>query len=79
MTDRSQFCAIGSLKGNVGHLEPAAGLAGLVKVLLSMERGMVPPSLHVVRPNDHIRFEDTPFFLADRVMEWPRPQGGPRR
>ncbi|MFI9124074.1 SDR family NAD(P)-dependent oxidoreductase [Streptomyces bikiniensis] len=79
VTDRSQFCAIGSLKGNVGHLEPAAGLAGLVKVLLSMERGVVPPSLHVVRPNDHIRFEDTPFFLADRVMEWPRPQGGPRR
>ncbi|WP_331453473.1 SDR family NAD(P)-dependent oxidoreductase [Streptomyces sp. SS162] len=79
LTDRSQFCAIGSLKGNVGHLEPAAGLAGLVKVLLSMERGMVPPSLHVVRPNDHIRFEDTPFFLADRVMEWPRPEGGPRR
>ncbi|WP_226962368.1 acyltransferase domain-containing protein, partial [Streptomyces sp. C8S0] len=79
VTDRSQFCAIGSLKGNVGHLEPAAGLAGLVKVLLSMERGVVPPSLHVVRPNDHIRFEDTPFYLADRVMEWPRPVGGPRR
>ncbi|CAL9555296.1 amino acid adenylation domain-containing protein [Streptomyces sp. enrichment culture] len=79
VTDRSQFCAIGSLKGNVGHLEPAAGLAGLVKVLLSMERGVVPPSLHVVRPNDHIRFEDTPFYLADRVMDWPRPEGGPRR
>ncbi|MET9351268.1 type I polyketide synthase, partial [Streptomyces termitum] len=59
-------------------LEPAAGLAGLVKVLLSMEKGVVPPSLHVVRPNDHIRFEDTPFFLADRVVEWPR-NGGPRR
>ncbi|WP_260606891.1 polyketide synthase, partial [Streptomyces sp. WAC08241] len=79
VTDRSQFCAIGSLKGNVGHLEPAAGLAGLVKVLLSMERGVVPPSLHVVRPNDHIRFEETPFFLADRVMEWPRSGDGPRR
>ncbi|MEU3448207.1 beta-ketoacyl synthase N-terminal-like domain-containing protein [Streptomyces thermolilacinus] len=78
-TDRSQFCAIGSLKSNVGHLEPAAGLAGLVKVLLAMERGVVPPSLHVVRPNDHIRFEDTPFYLADRVMDWPRPESGPRR
>ncbi|MFC9795542.1 beta-ketoacyl synthase N-terminal-like domain-containing protein [Streptomyces sp. NPDC127584] len=79
LTGRSQFCALGSLKGNVGHLEPAAGLAGLVKVLLSMERGVVPPSLHVVRPNDHIRFEGTPFFLADRVSEWPRPVDGPRR
>ncbi|MEU9421103.1 beta-ketoacyl synthase N-terminal-like domain-containing protein, partial [Streptomyces sp. NPDC048272] len=78
VTDRSQFCAIGSLKGNVGHLEPAAGLAGLVKVLLAMEHGMVPPSLHVVRPNDHIRFEETPFYLADRAVEWPR-EGGPRR
>ncbi|MGI5446900.1 SDR family NAD(P)-dependent oxidoreductase [Streptomyces sp. CA-243310] len=78
VTDRSQFCAIGSLKGNVGHLEPAAGLAGLVKVLLSMEHGVVPPSLHVVRPNDHIRFEETPFYLADRAVEWPR-EGGPRR
>ncbi|KOU52353.1 hypothetical protein ADK55_16640, partial [Streptomyces sp. WM4235] len=78
VTDRSQFCAIGSLKGNVGHLEPAAGLAGLVKVLLAMEHGMVPPSLHVVRPNDHIRFEETPFYLADRAVEWPR-DGEPRR
>ncbi|WP_329440277.1 acyltransferase domain-containing protein [Streptomyces sp. NBC_01426] len=78
VTGRSQFCAIGSLKGNVGHLEPAAGLAGLVKVLLAMEHGVVPPSLHVVRPNDHIRFEETPFYLADRAVEWPR-DGGPRR
>ncbi|MFJ5812194.1 SDR family NAD(P)-dependent oxidoreductase [Streptomyces sp. NPDC093093] len=78
VTGRSQFCAIGSLKGNVGHLEPAAGLAGLVKVLLAMEHGTVPPSLHVVRPNDHIRFEETPFYLADRAVEWPR-NGEPRR
>ncbi|MEV8396227.1 MULTISPECIES: type I polyketide synthase, partial [unclassified Streptomyces] len=55
-----------------------AGLAGLVKVLLALEYGLVPPSLHVVRPNDHIRFEETPFFLADRVVEWPR-GGVPRR
>ncbi|MFJ6821157.1 amino acid adenylation domain-containing protein [Streptomyces niveus] len=78
VTDKSQFCAIGSLKGNVGHLEPAAGLAGLVKVLLAMEHETVPPSLHVVRPNDHIRFEETPFYLADRAVEWPR-NGTPRR
>ncbi|MGW7054480.1 beta-ketoacyl synthase N-terminal-like domain-containing protein [Streptomyces sp. NPDC054887] len=78
MTDRSQFCALGSLKGNVGHLEPAAGLAGLVKVLLAMEHHMVPPSLHVVRPNDHIRFEESPFYLADRVTAWPRGEE-PRR
>ncbi|MFC8076977.1 SDR family NAD(P)-dependent oxidoreductase [Streptomyces sp. NPDC057307] len=78
VTDKSQYCAIGSLKGNVGHLEPAAGLAGLVKVLLAMEHETVPPSLHVVRPNDHIRFEETPFYLADRAVEWRR-NGVPRR
>ncbi|MCX5205624.1 amino acid adenylation domain-containing protein [Streptomyces sp. NBC_00237] len=71
-TERSQFCAIGSLKSNIGHLEPAAGLAGLVKVLLAMEHGVIPPTLHVRRPNDHIRFENTPFYLADRARSWPR-------
>ncbi|MER6091337.1 amino acid adenylation domain-containing protein [Streptomyces bluensis] len=77
-TERSQFCALGSLKSNIGHLEPAAGLAGLVKVLLALEHGVVPPTVNVTRPNDHIRFEGTPFYLADRPVEWPR-RGGPRR
>ncbi|MFC5288225.1 beta-ketoacyl synthase N-terminal-like domain-containing protein [Actinokineospora guangxiensis] len=69
-TDRTQFCAIGSLKSNVGHLEPAAGLAGLVKVLLAMEHRQIPRTLHVERPNDHIRFEDSPFYIADRTLPW---------
>ncbi|MCX4444518.1 SDR family NAD(P)-dependent oxidoreductase [Streptomyces albidoflavus] len=77
-TGRSQFCALGSVKSNIGHLEPAAGLAGLVKVLLAMEHGVVPGSLHVRRPNDHIRFEDSPFFLVDRPWVWGREEG-PRR
>ncbi|WP_371578055.1 beta-ketoacyl synthase N-terminal-like domain-containing protein [Streptomyces sp. NBC_01314] len=77
-TDRAQFCAIGSLKSNIGHLEPAAGLAGLVKALLAMEHEVIPPTLHVTRPNDHIRFEETPFYLADRPQAWPR-GGHPRR
>ncbi|MFI0976951.1 beta-ketoacyl synthase N-terminal-like domain-containing protein [Streptomyces sp. NPDC021093] len=77
-TDRSQYCAIGSVKTNVGHLEPAAGLTGLVKVLLAMEHELIPPTLHVTRPNAHIRFEDTPFYLADRPLPWPRGEQ-PRR
>ncbi|WDZ83563.1 SDR family NAD(P)-dependent oxidoreductase [Micromonospora cathayae] len=78
-TSRTQFCAIGSLKSNIGHLEPAAGLAGVVKVLLALEGERIPPTLHVVRPNDHIRFEGSPFFVADRVVPWRRVVGVPRR
>ncbi|QIQ05510.1 SDR family NAD(P)-dependent oxidoreductase [Streptomyces liangshanensis] len=78
-TDRTQFCAIGSSKSNIGHLEPAAGLAGLVKVLLALEHEEIPPTLHVTRPNDHIRFEDTPFYVADRPIPWPRTDRAPRR
>ncbi|MFF0825269.1 SDR family NAD(P)-dependent oxidoreductase, partial [Micromonospora haikouensis] len=72
-------CAIGSVKSNIGHLEPAAGLAGVVKVLLAFERGQIPPTLHVQRPNDHIRFEESPFYVADQVVAWPRTTGVPRR
>ncbi|MGP3980114.1 amino acid adenylation domain-containing protein [Streptomyces sp. KR80] len=77
-TSRSQYCAIGSLKTNIGHLEPAAGLAGLVKVLLAMEHNQIPPTLHVTRPNNHIHFENTPFYLADRPQPWPH-TNHPRR
>ncbi|MFD7453048.1 amino acid adenylation domain-containing protein [Kitasatospora sp. NPDC059827] len=78
-TDRAQFCALGSVKSNIGHLEPAAGLAGLVKVLLAMEHGTIPPSLHLRRPNDHVKFEGSPFYLADRALDWPRGGGRVRR
>ena len=71
-TNRRQYAAIGSLKTNLGHLEPAAGLAGLIKALLAIEHEQIPPTLHVTRPNDHIRFEDTPFYIADRPTPWPR-------
>ncbi|OON30231.1 amino acid adenylation protein, partial [Micromonospora sp. Rc5] len=78
-TSRTQFCAIGSVKSNIGHLEPAAGLAGVVKVLLAFDREQIPPTLHVQRPNDHIRFEESPFYVADQVVAWPRTTGSPRR
>ncbi|HEY0640317.1 MAG TPA: type I polyketide synthase, partial [Pseudonocardiaceae bacterium] len=58
--------------------EPAAGLTGLVKILLALEHETIPPTLHLDRPNDHIRFEDTPFYVVDRPVPWPR-TGTPRR
>jgi len=71
-------CAIGSVKSNVGHLDAAAGVASLIKCVLSLEHGQLPPSLHFHRPNPHLRLDETPFRVNDRLTEW-SPQAGPRR
>ncbi|MFK7739778.1 MAG: SDR family NAD(P)-dependent oxidoreductase [Planctomycetota bacterium] len=74
----SGFCGIGSVKTNIGHLDTAAGVAGLLKVVLSMQNGELPASLHYEKPNPLIDFERSPFrVVADRA-EWPRPVDGPR-
>ena len=77
-TTRRQFCAIGSVKSNLGHLEPAAGLAGVVKVILAIEARQIPPTLHVDEVNPAIEFEHSPFYVCDRLQPWPY-RGHPRR
>ncbi len=72
------YCAIGSVKSNVGHLESAAGIAGLTKVLLQMQHGQLAPSLHSEPLNPHLRFEGTPFRVQRELSEW-RPRTLPRR
>ncbi|MBO0931460.1 type I polyketide synthase [Fibrella aquatilis] len=69
-TDRTQFCTIGSVKTNIGHLESAAGMAQLIKVLLAVQKRQLPPNLHFTQPNRHIRFEQTPFRVATRLQPW---------
>jgi acyl transferase domain-containing protein len=69
-TKRKQFCAIGSLKSNVGHLSSAAGAAGLIKTVLALEQKVIPPSLHFETPNPHINFADSPFYVNTRLSEW---------
>jgi acyl transferase domain-containing protein len=78
-TRRRQYCAIGSVKTNVGHLDSAAGLGGLAKVLLAMRHSQIPASLNLRRPNRKIAFESTPVYVNDRLQPWLLPAGVPRR
>jgi len=77
-TDRNGFCGIGAIKSNLGHLDTAAGVAGLIKAALALERGELPPSLHFERPNPALDLPNTPFYVVDRLTPWPR-HGPPRR
>ena len=69
-TAESGYCAIGSLKTNVGHLDAAAGVAGLIKTVLALKHEEIPASLHFKSPNPAIEFEKTPFFVNDRLRAW---------
>ena len=66
-----QFCALGSVKGNIGHLDAAAGITGLIKTALSLSHRTLPPSLHYRRPNPNIDFSKTPFFVNAALTPWP--------
>ncbi len=66
-----QLCALGSVKTNIGHLEAAAGIAGLIKVVLSLQHGEIPPHLHLRKINPHIPLDDTPFFIPTKRHPWP--------
>ncbi|MER5408927.1 SDR family NAD(P)-dependent oxidoreductase [Streptomyces sp. NPDC002769] len=68
-------CGLGSVKTNIGHLEAAAGIAGLLKVLLAMEHGVIPGTLHCREVNPHIELDDGPFRLVRENEAWPRPTG----
>jgi amino acid adenylation domain-containing protein len=70
-TDRKGFCGIGSVKTNVGHMDTAAGAAGLIKAVLAIERGELPPSLNFERPNPALNLPETPFYVVDRLTPWP--------
>lgn len=70
-TDKNGFCAIGSLKTNIGHLDAAAGVAGLIKTVLALKHEMLPPSLHFEQPNPKIDFAHGPFQVTQKLTPWP--------
>jgi thioester reductase-like protein len=69
-TERKNFCAIGSVKTNIGHLDAAAGVASLIKTVMALKHKLLPPSLHFQQPNPNIDFADSPFYVNARLTQW---------
>ncbi len=72
-SDKKQFCAIGSVKSNIGHCESAAGISGVTKILLQLKHAQIVPSLHSKVLNPAIDFSRTPFIVQQELSEWKRP------
>lgn len=77
-TKRRNFCAVGSVKTNVGHLDAAAGVAGLIKAVMALKHRQLPASLNFVSPNPEIDFDQSPFHVNTETRPWPQSQH-PRR
>ena len=77
-TGRTGYCAIGSVKTNIGHLDAAAGVTGLIKAVLALRHRTLPPSLHYEQPNPQIDFAGSPFYVNTRARDWPA-GAAPRR
>lgn len=69
-TQKKQYCALGSVKTNIGHLVTAGGIASLIKTILSINHHQIPPSLNFVKPNPKIDFDNSPFFVNTKLTEW---------
>lgn len=77
--DQTQFCHLGSIKTNIGHLDHAAGVAGLIKAVLCLKNKQIPPTLHYQTPNPELHLDTSPFVVNNKLHHWPRPQAHPRR
>ncbi len=78
-TARQQFCALGSVKSNIGHTAAASGIASMIKAVLALRHRQLPPSLHFKTPNEHVEFESSPFFVNTQLTPWRTAPGQPRR
>jgi acyl transferase domain-containing protein/acyl carrier protein len=78
-TDKRGYCALGSVKSNIGHLGAAAGIAGLMKAALALHHRTLAPTINFTNPNPNIDFASSPFFVNAEAMFWPTPSGHPRR
>lgn len=78
-TSRKHFCGLGSVKSNIGHASAASGMASVHKTLLSMKHRQLAPSLHFIKPNQHVNFEDSPFYVNTQLQPWRHDENQPRR
>ena len=74
-----QQCGVGSVKSNIGHLMRAAGAASIIKVILSLSHGKIPPTLNCTHPHPRFRFSESPFFPVRELTDWPDDPAHPRR
>ncbi|ETT37861.1 hybrid nonribosomal peptide synthetase/polyketide synthase [Paenibacillus sp. FSL R7-269] len=77
-TTKKQFCGIGSVKPNIGHTVAASGIASLIKAILAIKEGVIPPSINFHEPNPLIHFSNSPVYVSDRAAVW-ESGAGPRR
>jgi amino acid adenylation domain-containing protein len=77
-TEAKGFCAIGTGKTNIGHLDVAAGVTGLIKTVMSLQNKLLPPLLYFEQPNPKIDFANSPFYPVTKLTEW-KAEKGPRR
>ncbi|TMC13871.1 MAG: type I polyketide synthase, partial [Chloroflexi bacterium] len=78
-TAKQKYCALGSVKSNIGHLSAAAGIAGVIKALLALKHQMLPPTIHFAELNEHISLDNTPFYINTQLQPWEVTAGKPRR
>ena len=78
-TSATQYCGLGSVKANIGHLDHAAGVSSLIKTVLALHHKEIPPSINFDTPNPKLGIEDTPFYVNDRLQPWTPVEGAPRR
>lgn len=70
-SNKRQYCGIGSLKGNYGHMGAASGVAGIIKVLCALKNKKIPPSINIYRENPELKLDDSPFYINRNLKDWP--------
>lgn len=69
-TEKRNYCAMGSVKANIGHLDSVAGIAGIAKAVAVLQHKKIPPLVHYKEPNPEINLDDSPFYMSDTVQPW---------